>query len=144
MSRILLIAAVSGFLTVAIGAFAAHGLREALDAQQMAWVETGVHYQAWHSLALLAIAVLAGFRPGRLLFASAAAFAFGILLFSGSLYVLALSGDRMAAIVTPFGGASFLSGWVLLALYAWRQLPRSIAASDSSRAEDAPKGFERK
>jgi uncharacterized membrane protein YgdD (TMEM256/DUF423 family) len=120
MSRILLIAAVSGFLTVAIGAFAAHGLRDALDAQQMAWVETGVRYQAWHSLALLALAVLAALRPGRLLFASAGAFTIGILLFSGSLYALALSGERAVALVTPFGGALFLIGWVLLAVYAWR------------------------
>jgi uncharacterized membrane protein YgdD (TMEM256/DUF423 family) len=120
MRPILLLAALCGFLTVAIGAFAAHGLRGALDAQQLSWVETGVRYQALHSLALLAVAILAGIRPARLLMGIAAAFVAGIALFSGGLYGLALTGARAFALMTPLGGGLFLLGWLLLGLYAWK------------------------
>jgi uncharacterized membrane protein YgdD (TMEM256/DUF423 family) len=121
MRPVLLAAAVGGFLTVGIGAFAAHGLRGAVDARALAWIETGVRYQAWHSLALLGVAALMAVRPGRLLSLSAAAFVLGIVLFSGSLYGLALTGSRGFALVTPFGGTLFLVGWALLAIHAWRQ-----------------------
>jgi uncharacterized membrane protein YgdD (TMEM256/DUF423 family) len=94
-----------------------------LDARALAWVETGVRYQAWHSLALLGVAALMAVRPGRLLSLSAAAFTLGIVLFSGSLYGLALTGSRGFALITPFGGTLFLAGWALLAIHAWR-LPR--------------------
>jgi uncharacterized membrane protein YgdD (TMEM256/DUF423 family) len=123
MRRVLLLAAISGFLTVAIGAFAAHGMRNVLDARQLGWIDTGLRYQAWHSLALLAVAILLALKPSRLLAAAAGAFALGILLFSGGLYALALIGSGFWAVVTPVGGVSLLVGWLLLIVYALR-LPR--------------------
>lgn len=124
MRLILLLAALCGFLTVGIGAFATHGLRGMLDGQQLAWVDTGVRYQGLHSLALLAVAILAGIRPARLLPGVAAAFVLGIVLFSGGLYGLALTGARAFALATPFGGGLFLLGWMLLGVYAWRLTAR--------------------
>jgi uncharacterized membrane protein YgdD (TMEM256/DUF423 family) len=120
MRLILLLAALCGFLTVGIGAFAAHGLRGLLDGRQLAWLETGVLYQGLHSLALFAVAILAGFRPARLLIGIAAAFVLGIALFSGGLYGLALTGARAFALATPFGGSLLLLGWLLLGVYAWK------------------------
>lgn len=120
MRIILLLAALCGFLTVGIGAFAAHGLRSFLDVQQLAWVETGVRYQGLHSVVLLAVAILASLRPARLLIGIAAAFVLGIALFSGGLYGLALTGARAFALATPFGGSLFLLGWLLLGIYAWK------------------------
>lgn len=119
MPKILSLAAIGGFLTIAIGAFAAHGLGDMLDARQLGWIDTGVRYQAWHSLALFGVAILAGLRPARMLDLVAAAFALGIVVFSGSLYGLALTGQRSFAMATPFGGMLFLVGWTLLAFYAW-------------------------
>lgn len=123
MRHILALTALCGFLTVAIGAFAAHGLRGMLDEQHLAWVETGVRYQGLHSLALLGLAILAAIRPARLLNGAAAAFVLGIVLFSGSLYGLALTDARAFAMATPFGGSLFLLGWLLLGVYAWN-LPK--------------------
>lgn len=120
---ILLLAAILGFLTVAIGAFAAHGLRPVLTAQQMSWVETGVSMQAWHALTLLAVAILTAVKPSRLLQAAAVAFGLGVLLFSGGLYGLALVGHGALALATPVGGVGLLIGWTLLIVYAVR-LPR--------------------
>lgn len=120
MKPVLLLGALSGGFAVAMGAFAAHGLRDLLGTQALAWVETGVRYQAWHSLALVAVAILASRRPNRILALSAAAFFGGILLFSGSLYAMALSGARWLGVVTPVGGVFLLLGWALLAIYAWR------------------------
>jgi uncharacterized membrane protein YgdD (TMEM256/DUF423 family) len=124
MRLILLLAALCGFLTVAIGAFAAHGLRDVLGPQQLAWMETGVRYQGLHSLALLAVAILAGMRPARLLMLIAAAFVLGIALFSGGLYGLALTGLRTFALATPLGGGFFLLGWFLLGVYGWKLTAR--------------------
>ena len=120
MKYTVLAAAISGFLTVSVGAFAAHGLRDFLDIQELGWVETGVRYQAWHTLGLLGVAALMAVRPARLLSMVAGAFALGILFFSGSLYGLALSGSRAFALITPFGGGFFLVGWAFLGIYAWR------------------------
>ena len=123
MRRVLLLAAISGFLTVAIGAFAAHGLRAVLDARQLGWIDTGLRGQGWHTLVLLAIAILMASKPSPLLHTAAAAFALGILLFSGGLYALALVGPGTWTVVTPVGGVSLLAGWLLLIVYALR-LPR--------------------
>jgi uncharacterized membrane protein YgdD (TMEM256/DUF423 family) len=95
-----------------------------LDGQQLAWLETGVRYQGLHSLALLAVAILAGMRPSPLLTGIAAAFVLGIALFSGGLYGLALTGARAFALATPFGGSLFLLGWMLLGVYAWKLAAR--------------------
>lgn len=120
MRATLLAAAISGFLSVTMGAFAAHGLRDFLGAQELGWVETAVRYQAYHTLALVGVAALMALRPARLLPVTAGAFALGIVLFSGSLYGLAFTGVRNFALITPFGGGFFLVGWVFLGVYAWR------------------------
>lgn len=117
--------AIGGFLSVAMGAFAAHGLRNVLDPQALGWIETGVRYQFWHSVALLAVAALMAVRPARPLSIAAGAFVIGMVLFSGSLYAMALSGWLGFAWITPLGGAFFLAGWIVLGVYAW-QLRRPI------------------
>lgn len=115
-----LLAAFFGFTGVALGAFAAHGLKQRLSAEYLAVFQTGVHYQMLHALALLALALLAPHLPGRLLPVAGGLFTLGILLFSGSLYLLTLTGIGKLGIITPFGGLAFLGGWACLALAAWR------------------------
>jgi len=119
----LLIAAISGFLAVALGAFGAHGLRDKLSADLLAVYHTGVQYHFYHTLALLAVAVLLALQSNSpslsLLKWSGNLFAIGIVIFSGSLYVLAVSGVRWLGAITPIGGVAFLAGWICLALAAW-------------------------
>ncbi|HSP77664.1 MAG TPA: DUF423 domain-containing protein [Myxococcaceae bacterium] len=117
----LVLGAASAFISVAAGAFGAHGLRSRLSPDLLAVFETGARYQMYHSLGLLAVGLLAHFRPNPLLDGAGWAMLAGILLFSGSLYALALSGVRVLGAITPFGGVGFLVGWVLFALAAWRQ-----------------------
>lgn len=116
----LLLAAFFGFTGVGLGAFAAHGLKERLSAEYLAIFHTGVLYQLIHALALLAVALLAVQIPGRLMTCAGVAFALGIVLFSGSLYLLTLTGVTKLGIITPFGGLAFLIGWLMLGLAAWR------------------------
>ena len=113
-----LIGSVSGFIAVALGAFAAHGLKARLPADLLAVFETGVRYQMVHALALLGVACACARWPGAAASASGWLFVAGTLLFSGSLYVLALTGVRWLGAITPFGGLAFLAGWVCLALAA--------------------------
>jgi uncharacterized membrane protein YgdD (TMEM256/DUF423 family) len=121
MARLcLLLAAFAGFTGVALGAFAAHGLKGRLAADYLAVFQTGTHYQLIHALALFGVGLLALQRPGRLLNCAGALFALGIVLFSGSLYLLTLSGVSALGMVTPFGGVAFLAGWLCLGLAAWR------------------------
>ena len=114
----LVVSGISGALAIALGAFGAHALRAWLPLQQMTIFETAVRYQLVHTLALLATALAMGQFPerARALVQVAWLFLLGIVLFSGSLYVLALTGARSLGAVTPFGGAAFIAGWVLLAL----------------------------
>jgi len=116
----LMLAAFFGFTGVALGAFAAHGLKNRLTPEYLAIFHTGVTYQLVHTLALLGIALLATQIPGRLVTWAGASFVVGILLFSGSLYLLTLTGVSKLGIVTPFGGLAFLVGWLCLGLAAWR------------------------
>ncbi|MBD9398479.1 DUF423 domain-containing protein [Pseudomonas sp. PDM11] len=116
----LLLSAFAGFSGVALGAFAAHGLKSRLSAEYLAVFQTGTHYQLIHALALLGVAILALVVPGRLVNLAGACFALGILLFSGSLYALTLSGIAKLGIITPFGGLAFLAGWAYLGVLAWR------------------------
>jgi uncharacterized membrane protein YgdD (TMEM256/DUF423 family) len=116
----LMLAAFFGFTGVALGAFAAHGLKSRMSAEYLAIFHTGVLYQLIHALAILGVAVLAAQLPGRLMTWAGYSFAVGIVLFSGSLYVLTLTGISKLGIVTPFGGLAFLFGWALLGLTAWR------------------------
>jgi uncharacterized membrane protein YgdD (TMEM256/DUF423 family) len=116
----LMLAAFFGFTGVGLGAFAAHGLKSRLTAEYLSIFHTGVLYQLIHALALLGVAVLAAQLPGRLITWAGFSFALGIVLFSGSLYVLTLTGFSKLGIITPFGGLAFLVGWALLGLAAWR------------------------
>lgn len=109
---------IAGFLAVAAGAFAAHGLRPHLAPDALALFETAARYQMYHALALLAVALLAGRARARALTVAGTAFLAGIVLFSGSLYALALTGWHSLGAVTPFGGLAFLVGWAALALAA--------------------------
>ncbi len=118
---LLIIAALFGGLSVAIGAFAAHGLKATLDSQALAWIQTGVQYQMFHSLAILVLAVAIKqwpHWPG--LDKTAYSFIIGILLFCGSLYFMALTNIRALGIITPIGGLAFLTGWALLVWAAIR------------------------
>lgn len=122
MARLfLLLAALSGFTSVALGAFAAHGLRQQLSPEYLAVFQTGVQYQQLHTLALLAVALLLQRQADRLLTLSGGLFVAGMLLFSGSLYALTLTGIGKLGIITPFGGVAFMLGWLLLGVVAWRQ-----------------------
>lgn len=109
-----------GMTAVAAGAFGAHALRARLPADLLAVFETGARYQMYHALALLAVAWAAERWPSGAAVAAGWAFVAGIVVFSGSLYVLALSGARWLGAVTPLGGVAFLAGWALLAWTAWR------------------------
>ena len=116
----LMLAAFFGFTGVALGAFAAHGLKNRLTEQYLVIFHTGVTYQLVHTLALFGVALLLTHLPGRLVVWAGAFFAVGIVLFSGSLYVLTLTGISKLGIITPIGGAAFLAGWLCLGLAAWR------------------------
>lgn len=120
MRVFVLLAAFFGFSGVALGAFAAHGLKSKLTPEYLAIFQTGTHYQLIHTLALLAVALLSLHLPSRLLTTAGWMFALGILLFSGSLYLLTLTGIGKLGIITPFGGLAFLAGWLCLGLAAWR------------------------
>lgn len=111
----LLFGAVSGFLTVALGAFGAHGLKQILSPGLLQTFNTGVDYQGLHSLALLVVGLLTQTRENSALRLAGWAFASGILLFSGSLYLLALTDARWLGAITPVGGTAFLLGWGALA-----------------------------
>lgn len=121
MARIfLLLAAISGFSGVALGAFAAHALRARMPEDMLAVFQTGVQYQLWHTAALIGVGLLLLRQPGSRLFkVSGGLFALGMLLFSGSLYTLTLSGWRVG-MVTPMGGVCFLLGWICFGVAAWR------------------------
>lgn len=107
----LLLGAVYGLLGVAFGAFGAHALRARLTPEMLAVYHTGVEYQFYHAFALLAVGVLCLVRPAPGLGVAGWCFAAGVLLFSGSLYLLALSGTRWLGAITPLGGLLFLVGW---------------------------------
>ena len=101
-----------GFLGVVAGAFGAHGLRPHLSAEELGWFETGVRYHLVHALALMFCGLLA--RTGSAPRLSAGCFLGGAVLFSGSLYAMALTGARWLGAVTPFGGLALAVGWVAL------------------------------
>jgi uncharacterized membrane protein YgdD (TMEM256/DUF423 family) len=112
----LLIGAVAGFLAVALGAFGAHGLRTRLSPDMLAVFETGVRYHMYHALAIVLVAVIGGRLDGWLVRTAGWLFTAGIVLFSGSLYALALSGVTVLGAITPIGGLAFLAGWACLAV----------------------------
>jgi uncharacterized membrane protein YgdD (TMEM256/DUF423 family) len=118
MGNWLTVSGISGFLAVALGAFGAHGLQARLDgladgAKRLSWWQTAAHYQLMHALAL-AVVAFAIARAPQARFAGFA-FVFGTVLFSGSLYAMALGAPRWLGAVTPLGGLGFLAGWAVLA-----------------------------
>ncbi len=116
----LTIGAISGFLSVAIGAFGAHGLKTKLTPEMLAVFETGVRYQMYHALVLFAVA-WAMTRSYENLFALAGwLFVIGTVVFSGSLYILALTSTRIWGAITPAGGMLLLLGWLLFILGAFK------------------------
>ncbi|SNS65204.1 DUF423 domain-containing protein [Pseudomonas segetis] len=124
MARLwIVLSALAGFSGVGLGAFAAHGLKKTLSTDYLAVFQTGTHYQLIHALALFGVGLLACYAPGRWVTLAGAFFATGIVLFSGSLYALTLSGIGKLGIITPFGGLAFLLGWLCLGMAAWRLTP---------------------
>ena len=101
---------------VGLGAFGAHGLRSVLGAAELGWWQTGVQYQMWHAVALIAIAALPQVRTRLAAWLIGA----GTLVFSGSLYLMALTGARWLGAVTPLGGLLMISGWGVLGWSLWR------------------------
>jgi uncharacterized membrane protein YgdD (TMEM256/DUF423 family) len=121
LDRLLYIgAALAGFLGVAFGAFGAHALRAKLSPEMLAVFETGVRYQMYHAFATVAAAWAFAHWRQRVFRTAGVLFLVGIVVFSGSLYVLALSGERWLGAITPLGGLAFLAGWLMLAFGAWR------------------------
>jgi uncharacterized membrane protein YgdD (TMEM256/DUF423 family) len=114
----LLIGSVAAFLAVGLGAFGAHGLRTRLSPEMLAVFETGVRYHMFHALALLVTALVMGHMSGWLVVSAGWFFTAGIVLFSGSLYLLALTGITILGAITPLGGLAFLIGWACLAIAA--------------------------
>ena len=112
------LAALSALLAVAAGAFGAHALRTRLSLESLAIFETAARYQMYHALGLFAVSWAVTRWPGSLPQWSGWLFVAGTLLFSGSLYALALTGLRWLGAITPLGGAAFLAGWLCLALSA--------------------------
>ena len=117
MKRTLKIAAFSGMTAVMLGAFAAHALRKIITPDMLEVFKTGVQYQFYHTFALLAVGILMHFGESKALKASTNLFLIGIILFSGSLYTLAITGIKPLGIVTPFGGLAFIAGWVMLIVH---------------------------
>lgn len=115
-SPLVALGAINAAIAIALGAFAAHGLRERLDARALEVFETGARYHMYHALALVLCGVLAtrGATTAGWLFQA------GIVLFSGSLYLLAATGVGKLGMITPLGGLAFLAGWVVLAVSALR------------------------
>ena len=117
----LFLGAASGLLAVMVGAFAAHGLKARLSDEALAWIETGVRYQMYHALALLAVAWLATRAEATgTVVAAGLCFLAGTILFSGLLYAMALSGQRWLGAIVPLGGIGFILGWILMAVTALR------------------------
>ena len=108
------------FFAVALGAFAAHGLKTRLTPDMFNIFEIGVRYHMYHALALLAVAWASSRWPESKAHLAGWAFIVGILIFSGSLYVLSASGIRWLGAITPLGGIAFLVGWILLIWAVWR------------------------
>ena len=119
---IIMLAGSNGFLAVALGAFAAHGLRARLSPELLATFQTGVQYHMYHALALFGIGIMMiNFPAANLLRISAYLMLAGIVFFSGSLYLLSISGIRWLGAITPIGGVCFLIAWALLVWFAARQ-----------------------
>jgi uncharacterized membrane protein YgdD (TMEM256/DUF423 family) len=117
MKSILTIAAISGLLAVVLGAFGAHALKKMISLEMLEVYKTGVQYQFYHTFALLAVGILMHFNTSKALKWSGYLFVVGILLFSGSLYVMTITGIKALGIITPFGGTVWIVAWFLLMVH---------------------------
>jgi uncharacterized membrane protein YgdD (TMEM256/DUF423 family) len=119
--RFLFLASLAGGLAVILGAFGAHGLKGRLDPAHLEVFDVAVRYHMYHALALLGLAALLSRRPGqRMLQAAGWLFLTGMVLFSGSLYLVTLTGIRALGLITPVGGLAFIAGWLSMVLAARR------------------------
>ncbi len=117
MKSILTIAAISGLLAVVLGAFGAHVLKTMISPEMLEVFKTGVQYQFYHTFALLAVGILMHFNTSKALKWAGIFFLMGIILFSGSLYALAITGVKVLGIITPFGGVVWIMAWLLLMMH---------------------------
>ena len=124
MKSILTIAAICGLLAVVLGAFGAHALKKMISPEMLEVYKTGVQYQFYHTFALLAVGILMHFNTSKALKWSGYLFVVGILLFSGSLYVMTITGIKALGIITPFGGTVWIAAWFLLMVHC-RKLTNS-------------------
>ena len=120
-SIFLILGALSALTGVGLGAFGAHGLKTMLAPEMLAVYKTGVTYQMWHALGLILIALLRQQSRGKLLIWAGWSMFAGIILFSGSLYLLAILNAKWLGMITPLGGLAFLLAWMLVVIFAWRQ-----------------------
>jgi uncharacterized membrane protein YgdD (TMEM256/DUF423 family) len=126
MQKTLFLGAICALTGVGFGAFGAHGLKDLLSPEMLAVYHTGVDYQMWHALGLLLIALLQQVSPNAKSLTWAAYLMFaGIVLFSGSLYALAILDLKALGMITPFGGVCFLLAWLLVAVYAVKKKTHS-------------------
>jgi uncharacterized membrane protein YgdD (TMEM256/DUF423 family) len=117
------LASISAMLAVAFGAFGAHALKSRLDDYALGVFQTAVQYHFYHSLALLAVGVIALNQPQTAMLKSSGwLFLIGIVVFSGSLYALSITGVRWLGAITPLGGLAFIAGWACLAATGWKLL----------------------
>jgi uncharacterized membrane protein YgdD (TMEM256/DUF423 family) len=121
--KFLLIAAAFGFTGVAFGAFGAHSLRSTISAEMLSVFETGVRYQMYHAFALVVTAWFLQTNQSSKFEIAAWLFVVGVILFSGSLYALAMTGIHSLGFITPLGGLSLLAGWLVLGLGFWEKKP---------------------
>lgn len=130
-SVFLLLGALSALTGVGMGAFGAHGLKAVISPEMLAVYQTGVTYQMWHALGLIGVALICRQAPNSKLLHWAGWLMFaGILLFSGSLYALALLNHRWLGMITPFGGVCFITAWLLITLFA---IPNTRSSDHHSR-----------
>lgn len=117
----IVLGALSGFIGVAAGAFGAHGLKGRLPPEMLSVFEVGVRYQMYHVFALITVAWMQSKWPSSLIITGGWFFVIGTILFSGSLYLMAVSGVKWLGAITPLGGFALLAGWICIAGAAWRE-----------------------
>lgn len=123
MKLFIILGAINAFMAVALGAFGAHGLEGKIEPKYLKTWETGVQYQMFHALGLVAVGILCGnISASSLLSWSGWLMLAGTILFSGSLYVLSISGIKVLGAITPLGGVAFLISWILLIVFAAKHL----------------------
>ena len=123
MKVFLILGVINGFLAVALGAFGAHGLEGKVFEKMLGTWEKAVNYQMFHTMALFITGLLAGKVEGASILWAGWLFFIGILLFSGSLYIYSTTGVKSLAMITPFGGLTFLAGWIILGYTVIKFLP---------------------